>query len=665
MLNTNPTTTRWYIAGRTNIVYTWNQLASAVKGLNDLTTAWKGTETSSVGRAITRGISVNENGEAVVTYEFNHKTFTAKQQLTDSQAVTYVKTNHADVFGSSGYGLQEDPQVFRYTNNSVAGSPFTMSFDILFPGTDKNGNGVKYEAGVYSTYDENEAVLDADGNPTYDENDEPVTGVWTTKNGDMFIMRRNDTMLRIPVRFSTSDITTVYYAMYVHLNAVIEGGKVTGFKVQTIGSSDPNTGGTNGVTYDKVYDITEWHNMQFRVTPSAEGKLDKIEVIVDNEVIATHLASNGEAKYGLEQTAIDNVVLTGDSKLANAEYSVQSLGSFNGDVQMKNPYGDFSTALTADQIRAGALYNATAAGYTENVQILDYSTGTQAHVAWNTLNSTAGAGVFGTFTPSANNATNGSWRYDAETDSVIYSKFVAETADSANAGLFTILVDNPLYGKSADWVEGQTLVFEYTQSFGTVDYDGDGLLSEWSNSLGDANDVSARNTSVQGFMNIGYGDGVGTVTQDFSGVGGIAKATISDTNSLFAGIRYDNQRSTQSYHVVTPVYKSNTSDTGATALQGITYGGNAVTFRYELKIGEGGVPTELKIYANGVLKTTRTNAESTDGKTNMSSWTSAFTPVLTADIFAAPYIEICYGAQRHSRCTTSFSDIHAWYQVNN
>ena len=659
-IDNNPTTTRWFLGGRTSQTnFYWNEISSVVAGNPAI--SYKATETTSASKAITRGVSVNEDGDAAITYEYNHKQFTLDGKYTDDEALAYLKANVLPNIGDYGWGIQEDTQFFRYSNNNVtAGQAYTMSFDIFFPGTDKNGNGEKYEAGVYveeTAHTTTQEVYNDETGET--EFTEVTTYTYETKHGDMFIHNTGASMLRIPIRFTTiASTNTIYTAMYVQLVGVVEDGKVTGFYVQTGGSSKADT---NIQSFqDKVFDITEWHNIQFKVTPTADGKIEKIDIIVDNDVIATHLASNGEAKFGLGQGTIDNVRVTGDSKIATTEYGVQSYGRFNGDVQFRNLYADYSTVLTAEEIKANTNYNATAANYTENVWITSYTASGRTHHAWNTLNTLAGADKFGTYTSSKGNTAVSSWRYDDLTNSVVYTKYSKTQSAANDAGLFTMLIENPLYNKT--WQAGTTVVFEFTQAHGAVDTDGDLKFSEWSETPGDANDVSGQKTSVYGFMDFGYGDGTGKADYTAATYGGNRKASISATNSIFAALRFNNQRSNPTGHFIGNSYRSNDSDTGASDLGTFYFGGAAITYRYELDIDENGVPSTVRIYANGVLKTTRYNKADSTGATNISTFagTVGQAPALTANIFAAPYIEISYFADRYVAGSVIFSNIHAW-----
>ena len=672
-IDNNPTTTRWFLGGKTSATnFNWNLLSSTVAGNPAI--SYTGTDTSAASKAITRVVSVNEDGDAVITYEYNHKQFTLDGKYTDAEALAYLAANKLTNIGDKGWGIQEDHQWFRYSNNNVvAGQPYTMAFDIFFPGTDKNGNGEKYEAGVYveeTAHTTVEEVYNDEIGET--EFTEVTTYTYETKNGDMFIHDTGKGMLRIPIRFTTIGATnTIYWAMYVELVAVVKDGKVTGFYVQTGGSSKTDT---NIQSFsDKVFDITEWHTMQFKVTPTADGKIEKIDIIVDNDVIATHLASNGEAKLGLGSGTISDVHVTGDSKIATTEYGVQSYGRFNGDVQFRNIYADYSTVLTAEEIKANTKYNANATNYTENVYITSYTASGRTQYAWNSLNTLAGANKFGTYTSSKGNTAVSSWRYDSLTNSVVYSKFSKVQNANNDAGLFTVLIENPLYNKT--WQAGTTVVFEFTQAYGAIDTDGDLKFSEWNNDLGDNgvnNDVSGQNTSVYGFMNFGYGDGTGAATYTQATYGGNRKASISATNSIFAALRINNYRTTQENHNLQMSYRSGdaevtvngtkyTADTTASSLGTLTFGGAAITYRYELDIGDNGVPTELRIYANGTLMTTRYNHAHATGKDNMSTFGKVTdAPALTANIFAAPYIEISYFADRYVAGSVIFSNIHAW-----
>jgi hypothetical protein len=126
------------------------------------------------------------------------------------------------------------------------------------------------------------------------------------------------------------------------------------------------------------------------------------------------------------------------------------------------------------------------------------------------------------------------------------------------------------------------------------------------------------------------------------------------------------------------------ADLGAFPVATQTYGGSAVTYRYELDIGNDGVPTTLRIYVNGggtpVLTRynqsyTFTNATTAQG---MSDFTATVleknannaptkaqnTPDLTADFFAAPYIEISCYPDQYMECTMIFSNMRAWSEIN-
>ena len=193
-VDVNPVTTQWALASNGTVAnYNWNALSTALANSADPSAVWGYANGTNKQIKVTRNVYINENGEPVIKYVYDHKNYVLDGKYTDTEALAELAKNHSDVFGTSGYGIMENPQQFRYSNPLTAtANPYTMSFDLFFPGTDKNGNGEKYDAGVYVQEVLEKTGEDDEGNPVYKT-------TYKTYNGDMYTTDTGSFLLRMPI----------------------------------------------------------------------------------------------------------------------------------------------------------------------------------------------------------------------------------------------------------------------------------------------------------------------------------------------------------------------------------------------------------------------------------------------------------------------------------
>ena len=670
----DPTVSRMSFGGAAAATYTWNTIGGLAY-TRDITSSVKNSSSKQAGVVMNRVVKTDADGNVVLEYDYGYKTYNFS--FTPDEMSTYLTSGKIDnnkiaslclaldstKYNSNG-GIQEDTQVITFDNLATPGSSATLSFDFKLPNSDLNGNGIYNEFGAYlQTNSHTETTQDSE---TGEDINTVIIDGYNLMNGDLFLTSANSEMMNLVVKLGGQTLFNI------RPTAQVTNGIVTGVYLKTTSNGDSEKVSHGSV----VAPMGEWMNISVKLNPAADGTVESAEVYLNGTLVTTHYASNGQAKLGFKD-GYNNVYLCSDSKTNNTvNFETSSLARYLGTTQFKNMTTVYENAVTASDIAAViADYNATAKNYTENVYVTAYTASGRTHYAWNELNTLAGANNFGTYATSKGNLTAGSWRYDANTNSVVYAKYSNTHNASNDAGLLTILIENPVYNMT--WEAGTTVVFEYTQAYGAIDTDGDYKFSEWNDNLGDNNDVSGKKTAVYGYMDIGYGDGTGTPSYNASGAGYNTYTSISAKNSIFAAYRINNQRKAITNHTVTMSYRAGDQDGTDAAGNAVkvdnvspniathTFGGAAITYRYELDIDENGVPSVLRIYINGELQDTRFNKADPTGKTNITTFTKATdAPALSADIFAAPYIEISYLASQYSAGTVIFSNIRAWSEIN-
>lgn len=558
--------------------------------------------------------------------------------LNENGSVTYLSTLAQRYYSGATAPMQYDGSVtkqqyftFNTANNKSKiqnDQPLTLSFTINFPENDLNGNGITYDVGAHKYTETIENGIDP-------ETDEPiyVTNTYYA-NGDMFRSDSNPTMVRFPIFISNTPTGTGNVMMYIGFNAnyVTKNGVkvVDSWSLRTsVGGVDSNVVSHN----ENKFDIREDHDVDIELVPAADGTVAAVNIFVDGILCATHTAEKGTAAYGLVANA--HTIFNGTATSTYVGMRLDAdCGRFVGDYEVSNVQLKYNNLVDADELPEGYSMGATIAGYAADK--------TTPHYAWSDLvDGEQHAFLTGT-------TADKNWYYDAYTDSIIVTKSNA----SKGYGAINFLLDNPLYGKQADW-NGKVAVFEFTMNMLPMDMNKDGKF----NTIVDVKPTTG--SSVWGQLNIGYGNGIYNYSRAFSDGGASARTVsgISANTALLGNFRISKTNSGTATDINTwnLGYYYQSSDYGD-YVGGMSHG-TYVTIKFVVTPNaETGVPEKLEIYANGVLKATRYNKE--DDKTGF-TWCKSGLGAYE-NFFNARYFEISQFIRSDGYQVSSFSNFRSW-----
>lgn len=560
--------------------------------------------------------------------------------LNENGSVTYLSTlaqryysGKTAALGFDGAVTKQQYYTFNTANNKSKiqnDQPLTFSFNINFPENDLNGNGITYDVGAHKYTETIENGKDPD-------TDEPiyVTNTYYA-NGDMFRNPDNPTMVRFPLFISNSPTGTGNVMMYIGFQA--NYATKNGVKVVDSWSLRTSVGGADkNVTYgaDK-FDIREDHDVDVELVPAADGTVAAVNIFVDGILCATHTAEKGTAAYGL--VANTHTIFNGTATSTYVGMRLDAdCGRFVGDYEVSNVQLKYNNFVEdANELPEGYSMGATIAGYAADK--------TTPHYAWSDLvDGEQHAFLTGT-------TADKNWYYDAYTDSIIVTK----NSTSAGYGAINFLLENPLYGKQADW-NGKVAVFEFTMNMLPMDTNKDGKFNT-------AADVCGAKSSVWGQINIGYGDGLYDYSRAFNHGSSASKTVsgISANTGLLGNFRLwkinTSDATTTNQWRITYYNQTTSSDSSTNLFSNISHGTYKTIKFVVTPDAETGAPTQLDIYVDGTFVLTRYNK--IDGATGF-TWNA--TGIGAHDnFFNAPYFEISQFVRAEAYQVSSFSNFRSW-----
>ena len=570
--------------------------------------------------------------------------------LNENGSVTYLSTLAQRYYSGESAALQFDGAVTKqqfFTFNTATNKskiqndqPLTFSFNINFPENDLNGNGITYDVGAHKYTDTVVTPADPDG-----DGEDKVEVKTFYANGDMFRSDSNPCMVRFPLFISNSATGTGNVMMYIGFQA--NYATKNGIKVVDSWSLRTSVGGADkNVTYgaDK-FDIREDHDVDVELVPAADGTVAAVNIYVDGILCATHTAEKGTAAYGL--VANSHAIFNGTATSTYVGMRLDAdCGRFVGDYEVSNVQLKYNNFVDADELPEGYSMGATIAGYAADK--------TTPHYAWSDLvDGEQHAFLTGT-------TADKNWYYDAYTDSIIVTK----TNTAAGYGTINFLLDNPLYGKQADY-NGKVAVFEFTMNMLPMDTNSDGKFNT-------AADVcKTTKSSVWGQINIGYGNGIYNYSRAFKDGGAAARTVsgISANTGLLGNFRinkvYTETATTNNTWNLTYFNQKHDGGTALANTKDNLSHGTYLTVKFVVTPdAETGKPYSLEIYANGVLMTTRYNdkvAAAANDANDKAGFTWNATGIGAHDnFFNAPYFEISQFIRSDGYQVSSFSNFRSW-----
>ncbi len=542
----------------------------------------------------------------------------------------------------------------RFSNTNVVRTAYNLSFTLDYSvSADVNGNGVLYEA--YGVEEFTETTDDSDGEDTIVK-----TPLGTYENGDFFRGSGNIQLSRFLIRLTDSETSSAgITVLYVNTLAVVDKATntVTGFQVGTsAGGADKNK------TYEsKVYDIKTPHDISIITITGDDGAIVAFELYVDGELVRTALVSNGMSECGWEYAADEKKYMSGDKSFGYYGFGYYQPGRTLCSVAISDLTSTIDQTFSASQIEANG-YSTTMKSVNTAATVVGYdSTGTLQHYAWNTLSTLENVSEFGYYGLANSYATpaNGSWKYDAEADSVIVTKAYGTTTSQGGA---TFIIANPLYQMADTW-NGEAAVLEFTLRMHTDDMNDDGLYD----SALDTN--NSASSTVWGQLLIGYGDGVGGVAAGKFNTSGTTRTItgITSAKNVLGSWRIKklNNETTDYNNQWAVAYWNQSADSGTDQVSE-RYTGTYANFRIVVTPDETGKPWKLSMYCNNVYIGTRYNVEVETGNdyTGFSIYSADGSKGAVNSLFAAEYFEITQWFHVARIGTAEFSNFRTWLQTD-
>ena len=644
----NPYTSNWYINGTSskdsNFQPTatksvgmgeryWNAIVSGVNGMGEANALpfyhlIQAASTSKGYNALTKYVFRDETGNPVLKFSYE------KNPLLNATATAVSET---PAMGNNSS--------FIFANNAVAGEYLDLSYDIMFPTIDKDGDGVvneaEFQAGV--------ADEDDDGNPITTD----------PQYGDYFTTSSNAMAVRTYIALTNSANNAGNLAdnlLYISYKAVYDANKiVTGFQIQinsgythnTANGTTNNASGSTGQADQQsellptVYPLDKYIHVTARIIANDDGAVSAVEIYANGVLVETRTAAAGWSKDGLSEKTWDGTIKLfdgeGTTKYKYAGFALTSPGRFRGDYYVKNFECTTGSEISASAVKALADV-VTPADTVYPVVHSAWANNAPSGVA--TGVSTLGDPILGVNLLRSYN-TSASWVYDSKLDTIT----VAHTG-SGSAGAFNLHVTNPLKGMAADQREGAAVAFDFNFTVPLIDFDKDGVINE-------AHEYGGTTSTVLGFMYFGYGNG--------------ANGNATPPDGMASAIRLQkNKANVETFHMSDYGRNSTNNltpnvDGSAVSILGGTAGGILVNIKVVMyPNAESGVIEKVETYVNGTLKNTRTQ-DSTDIKTQMAySNDASHSYRSSANIFNAEFLNFSYQLNSSRYASISLSNIQAY-----
>lgn len=633
-VNYNPFATTWYANYMTdnttvtngNIGATyWNAVIAGIKGMG---------EANAVRYINPYQADTHDKGYADLTrYVFRDETTGTpiiKHSYTKTPPI-WDATNNKFVDIYAGMGKNHN---FNFENNAEAGQYLDISFDIMLPSIDKDGDGIYNEANAQA--------------PTSVE--DPLTGEIKDvplQYGDWFTNATNDAALRFPIGLSDNQSNTMdanCNVLWINLSAKRVDGIVTGFYLGTSGGESTSQADKNGVYDSKtIYELDRYYTITARLTADDDGAVAACTVLVDGTPIVTRTAAAGNSKQGLSYMTWDgSLKLTGENAHQYVGFATAAVGRYSGDYYIKNFNASVGEKLTAAEVEAAPAVVAA-------VDTVFPALHSKRLTATPTAQSTLGAPIIGEYKLREYND-YGSWVYDANLNSYTIVKNA-----TSNAGNFNLHVTNPMNGLSAEERAGKAVAFEFKMSMPAVDSNGDGILSE------SKNDIGRQTSSVAGSITIGVGDGANGNATPNNGMIGLFRVTQSNMKSKLVF----NQFGLQAYGLQNGKLNEYSTDNSQVWVASSRNSGQVISVKIVMTPNaETGIVEKQETYINGTLVNTRTYDGTTDSKTCMNYPLAKISDSNNyyngLSIFTQKYVNFSYMHSANALHNMMFADFNAY-----